>query len=114
MMFGSMVFCKVVCLVLRTWFPKNLELALIDAVSNPIESHVDGFRSLLFYIVICDSTCCGVVNLDRGGWLWESHCLEAVPRGCGLFGIHEELVDEDDHGIDEFLQVLLTLIHQLC
>ena len=30
-----------------------------------------------------------------------------------LLGVHEELVDEDDQGVDEFLQVLLTLVDSL-
>ena len=41
------------------------ELALAYTVSDPIEVHVNGFRSLLFDSVVGDTSCSAVVGLDR-------------------------------------------------
>ena len=63
MMFGRMVFGKVIGAIGGTRAPKDVELPLTGAVTNPIKSHVDGLRPLLFDGVIDDAACSAVVRL---------------------------------------------------
>ena len=44
-----MVFCRVVTKVNGARGPVDMELSLVDAVSEPVEAHVNGFGSVLFY-----------------------------------------------------------------
>jgi hypothetical protein len=39
-----------------------VELALADAVANPVEAHVNGFGSFLFDSVIGDAKGCTVIS----------------------------------------------------
>ena len=63
MMFGRMVFGKIIGAVCVAGAPEDVELPLTRAVTNPIKSHVNGFRSLLFDSVIDDAACSAVVRL---------------------------------------------------
>jgi hypothetical protein len=53
-----MMFAVVVCQVEFPWTPIDMELALIDAVPDSVEAHVNGARALLFDVVIGDTTSC--------------------------------------------------------
>jgi len=63
MMFGRMVFGKIISAIGVTRVPENVELTLMGAVMNPIKSHVDGLGALLFDGVIDDAACSAVVCL---------------------------------------------------
>ena len=63
MMFGRMVFGKVIGAIGVTRAPEDVELPLTSAVTNPIKPHVDGLRPLLFDGVIDDAACSAVVRL---------------------------------------------------
>ena len=54
-MFGGMVFCKIVSSVCAAFAPVNDELSLSNSVSYPIKAHVDGFGSFLFHSVVGDA-----------------------------------------------------------
>jgi len=63
MMFGRMVFGKIIGAIGVTRAPEDVELTLTGAVTNPIKSHVDGLGALLFDGVIDDAACSAVVHL---------------------------------------------------
>ena len=58
MMCRRVVFGKVISKVGFAWFPIHIKMSLIDSVSYPVKSHVDGFGSLYFNVIICYSTGC--------------------------------------------------------
>ena len=66
----SMVFGDVICKVSCSRLPVDGELALIDAVPEPVESHVDGLGPLLFHCSCEDAFGAFIVSLEWGGWLW--------------------------------------------
>lgn len=69
--------------------PVDKEVALTDAVSYPIETHVHGLGAALFDGVVADAGGAGVVGLDGSGWLWVMHVFEdGSEHGC-LLGIVE-------------------------
>ena len=63
MMFGQMVFGKIIGAVCVAGAPEDVELPLTRAVTNPVKPHVNGFRPLLFDGVIDDAACSAVVRL---------------------------------------------------
>jgi hypothetical protein len=71
MMNRGVVLGVVVSHVVGAGFPIDDELFLRHPVSDPIESHVNGSRLMLFfYAVVCNSGCCGIVRFEWGGRLW--------------------------------------------
>jgi hypothetical protein len=52
------MFGVVVSQILLAQAPKNVELALFNAVSDPVELHVDGARLVLFNIVVRNAAGC--------------------------------------------------------
>ena len=63
MMFGRMVFGKIIGAVCVAGAPEDVELPLTRAVTNPVKPHVNGFRPLLFDGVIDDAAGGAVVRL---------------------------------------------------
>ena len=57
---------EVVGQVVGSFAPEDEELALLDAVPDPIKTHVDGFGSALLDGVVCDSRSGGVVGGRTG------------------------------------------------
>jgi hypothetical protein len=66
------------------------ELALGDAVSDPVEAHVDDFGAALSYGVVSNARGTGIVGLGGSGWLWMSHLGEGDPEPGTIFGVVEE------------------------
>jgi len=66
---SGVMFCEVIPFVVFSGFPIYSELPLCNAVADPAKSHVNGFGVFLFYGVIDDSFCTGVVCLDGCCWL---------------------------------------------
>ena len=66
-----MVLAKVVAQVSTPWFPTHIELALLDAVLEPVEAHVHGFGMALLDGVIGYTVSTGIVGLEgsASGWL---------------------------------------------
>jgi hypothetical protein len=59
--------------VIGIWAPKESELALGFAASQPVEPHVHGFCVLGLYVVVYNYTGCAVVGL-HGSWeLFVAH-----------------------------------------
>jgi hypothetical protein len=79
---GAM-FGKVVSSVGDAVAPVDNELALRDAVADPIETHVHGFGPSLFDRVVGNAGGSAVVGDDGGRWLGMSEFFEsdALPQG---------------------------------
>ena len=61
-MFCRVMFCVVICNVGAARGPEDSELFLIYSVTDPVEAHVDRFRSLLFDGAVHDAGHCRVVS----------------------------------------------------
>lgn len=70
-------------------FPLNDKLAILDAVLEPIETHVYGFGALLFDSVIEDAPGHAVVGGDDSGGLGPSHFAESDSEWNSSLGIEE-------------------------
>ena len=80
---------KVVGAVRLAFAPVNLELALADAIPNPIEAHVDRFRAFLFHSVRGNATRSAIVS---GHWrcgLGVPHFFEGDAQWTGLLPVME-------------------------
>ena len=69
MMAWVMVFGVVGSKVGASGLPINLEVALVVAITDPVEEHVDFFRPFMLDGVVGKSNGCGVVNLYGSGGL---------------------------------------------
>ena len=67
-----------------------MELVLFNVVVEPVETHVNGFGSVLSDGGVHDAICSVVVCLDGSGRLWMAQFLECCSHGDGKFGIHVE------------------------
>ena len=56
---------KVISFVGATFAPEDMELLLADTITDPIESHVNGFGTFLLDRIIGDAGCGAIVSLDR-------------------------------------------------
>ena len=65
------------------------EHILVDSVTDPVKTHVDGFGGFLFESRVGKADGRRVVDLDRGGWLGMSHFLEANAEWDGIFSGEE-------------------------
>jgi hypothetical protein len=50
------VFCVVVGKVYLAWFPMHIELSLANLISDPVKTHIYGSGSLLFDVIVGDTT----------------------------------------------------------
>ena len=75
-----MMLGEVVSQVVFAFFPKYFKLVLADAISYPVETHVNSFGALLFDCVIDNSKGCGIVSLDGGGWLWVTKKFQSCAQ----------------------------------
>jgi len=65
------------------------ELAILDAILEPIEMHVNGFGSFLFNSSIEDAAGDTVVSCDDSGRLGPSHFMENLSEWDSGLGIDE-------------------------
>ena len=80
-----MVFREVVGQVGGSAFPVDDELALADAVADPVEAQVNGFGALLLDGVIGDAHSTFIVSLDGCGWLGVAKLSKGgAQHGCIL------------------------------
>jgi hypothetical protein len=84
-----MMFGKIISLVENALFPADNKLALANAISNPTETHVDGFGSLLFDTVVGNARSSAVVCLDWGRWLGVAEFFKARTQGARFLSIVE-------------------------
>ena len=79
--------------VVFAWAPMDAELALLDAVLDPIEAHVEGFGALLVDSIVGDAVSCEVVGDDGSRGLWVAHILEALANDNSGFAIVVETTE---------------------
>ena len=68
-------------------FPINEKLTLPGAVLDPIEAHIDGFGSFLFYGAVCETFRGRVVIADWSWWLQVPEFLEGSAYRHGLLAV---------------------------
>jgi hypothetical protein len=90
MMFGWMMFSEIISSVQNSSFPIDMELALADAVANPVEAHVNGFGSFLFDRVIGDAKGGTVVSYNWSRRLGIAKFLKARTNRARFFAVVEE------------------------
>jgi len=76
-----MVLGKIICPVGGTWAPKDVELALLFAIAEPIEAHVHSLGAFLFDCAIGNPTGSVVVSLEWGGWLGVAQFMQSSLNG---------------------------------
>ena len=84
------MFGEVVSEVVSSAPPVHEELALFDAIFNPVKSHVHGLRTSLFYSAVGDSGSAGIVSLYGSGRLWVAHVMKDGAQHGGLLAVVEE------------------------
>ena len=83
------MFGEVVGEIVGAAAPVDDELALADAVADPVETHVDGLGAALFDGVVYDPGGAVVVYLKGSGGLRMAHVVEGSAEHDALFGIEE-------------------------
>ena len=78
MMRRSVVFGKVISAITFTMPPVNIELALVDAVSDPEEAHIHALRPLLFDCSCKDAHITLIIHFDCVGGCGEPISIKAV------------------------------------
>ena len=73
-------------------------LPLFDAVSHPVEAHVDGSRSTLLGGAVDDAGSGRVVDGDRRCRLFMVHFFEHGPDVCALLTVVEKASGFGFHG----------------
>ena len=72
------------------WLPFNVEMALADAVTDPVETHVHGLATLLLDCVVSNGDSTLIVAGDQCGWLGIAHFEESFSKGFTFLGDVEE------------------------
>lgn len=70
-----------------TLAPVHMKLTLANSITEPIVSHVHGFRASLLDGIIGNSACCAVVGYNRGGWLGMPKFSECDAFWCSFLTI---------------------------
>ena len=100
-----------VCEIVGALTPLDDELALTDAVTDPVEAHVDGFGTVELDSVVGYADRTGVVTENDSGRLGIAECSSdsAKPRACagegveaGVFALGDR---SDDHIKDAAMDV---------
>jgi len=85
----SKVLRVVVRKIANARLPLDDELAVLDAILEPIETHVNCFGAFLFNSSIEDAAGDTVVSCDDSGQLGPSHFVEGLPDWDSGLGIDE-------------------------
>ena len=98
MVAGGVVLGKVVGQVVSSAAPVDEELALVDAVSDPVKAHVNGFGAALLHCVVGDPGGAGVICLDGSGLLRMAHAVESGSKHCAVLSIVKQSTQLGFHG----------------
>jgi hypothetical protein len=90
MMCGRMMLGEIVGQIREAGSPVNNKLILLDAVFNPAETHVNGFRTSLLDVFVGNTGGTGVVGLDRRRRLNVAKFVERDPESGSVLGVVEE------------------------
>ena len=80
------MFCDVVRPIFVSRNPVNEKLSLLYTIRDPVEPHVDRFRSLVLDGAICESYGGSVVNLDGSWRLWVPKFLQSLTKWARFSG----------------------------
>ena len=80
MMFGEVVRSIFICFT-----PVDAELDLVDAVTDPVEAHIDGFGAALLDSVIEHACCIIVVGINYFWWLRVLNCEKSCSDVSSLY-----------------------------
>ena len=86
----GVVLGEVVGHIFVAWAPVDKELALVDSVLDPVETHVHGFGFASVNSAISDTCSCGVIGLDGCCWLQMFHLDESGAESGAVSGIVEQ------------------------
>lgn len=75
---SGVMFGIIVCIIVDSYIPKDVELLLYLPVSEPIVTYIPYLGSLLMDVVIHKACCSGIICLDWGWWLWMTKALQEV------------------------------------
>ena len=78
------------------------KLALFDAISDPIKSHVHCFGTTLFDGLVADAGCTGVVGLNGSGGLRVTHVFEGGAKHSSFLAIVEQCCEFSFGGGGEY------------
>ena len=73
-----MVLCHLVAFIVWAWHPIVAKLKLLDAIAQPVETHVHGFRAARGDDVVDHTKCRRVVGLDGRRGLGVDHLDESM------------------------------------
>ena len=90
---GAVMFGEVIGSIIFSSAPVNNKLVLFYSVTDPIETHVDGFGSTLFYSVVGDSSGGAVIGLDDSWGLGVSHFDESGAKCHCFFAVVEQCAE---------------------
>ena len=106
MMCCRMMFCKIVGFVETAFSPKDMKLTLADAVTDPIKSHVDGFRAFLLNGVVGNSRCCAVVVvIGVAGCEWPSSA-SVMRKGHASFPLWKKAPSSASAALDKTSRII--------
>ena len=93
-MVGTRVmFGGVISKIFVAWAPSKCKLLLFNMIFDPVETHINGFGTFLFEVVVDDAVGGAVVGANQGGRLGMAKFDEGTADGDGLLGIE---VDSSD------------------
>jgi hypothetical protein len=87
MMGRRVVFAEIIGAVEAALLPIDVKVALADAVTNPVKSHVNCFRMFLFDGVVGNTGSSTVVSLNGSRRLRMSKFFKANTDRAGLFAV---------------------------
>jgi len=73
--------------IISALLPVDAELALANAVTDPVETHINRFGAALLDGVIDETIGTSIVRLDRRGWLGVAHFDEGSPDLASVLAI---------------------------
>ena len=73
------MFGKVISIIVTALLPVYYKLFFFNPVTDPVETHVNGFASFLANRVVGNAHCTGVISLNRCGWLWVTQVTKGGP-----------------------------------
>jgi hypothetical protein len=81
---------EIVCEVGAAWGPVHIKMFLLYSVTDPVVSHVNGSRSLLFDRVVGNAIGSRVVGADWCGRLGMAHVKESLAENGAFFAVDKK------------------------
>ena len=73
--------------VVRAGLPKELKMALVDSILDPVVSHVDCFTTSDFCCSVGDAARRFIIVDDNGGRLRVAEVAESLPVNFGVLSV---------------------------